>query len=92
MRMTLGLLILAASAGMVSAQTRVDGYTRQNGTYVAPHYRSNPDGNSHNNWSVQPNTNPYTGQQGTHQPSPSYGSGQQYGSGYIGNQFGTQRR
>ena len=29
----------------------VRGYTRDNGTYVQPHYRSAPDGNPYNNYS-----------------------------------------
>lgn len=48
----------------------VHGYTRSNGTYVAPHMRSAPDGNPYNNWSTIGNTNPYTGEAGTHQPRP----------------------
>jgi hypothetical protein len=43
------------------AQVHVDGYYRNDGTYVEPHYRSNPDGNPYNNWSYPGNTNPYTG-------------------------------
>jgi hypothetical protein len=48
------------------ADTYVRGYTLPNGTYVAPHHRSSPDNSYNNNWSVQGNVNPYTGQQGTH--------------------------
>lgn len=40
-------------------------YVRQDNTYVAPHYRSAPDGNTSNNWSTQGNVNPYTGKVGT---------------------------
>src|SRR5882724_9600516 len=43
----------------------VRGYVRRDGTYVAPHYQSNPDGNINNNWSTKPNINPYTGEIGT---------------------------
>lgn len=43
------------------AAVRVKGYYRKDGTYVRPHYRSNPDGNPYNNWSFPGNTNPYTG-------------------------------
>lgn len=50
------------------AQTHVDGHFRRDGTYVPPHYRSNPDGNRFNNWSATPNVNPYTGQRGTQDP------------------------
>ncbi len=39
----------------------VHGYTRKDGTYVSPHYRSAPDGNPYNNWSYPGNVNPYTG-------------------------------
>jgi len=48
----------------------VSGYTRRNGTYVAPHRQSNPDGNFKNNWSTKPNTNPYTGKEGTRVTPP----------------------
>lgn len=47
------------------AQVRVRGYTKSNGTYVQPHYRSKPDGNPYNNWSYPGNTNPYTGKVAT---------------------------
>jgi hypothetical protein len=47
------------------AAVRVNGYFRKNGTYVQPHYRSNPDGNPYNNWSFPGNTNPYTGETAT---------------------------
>ena len=58
------------------ADTYVRGYTRSNGTYVAPHYRSSPDSSRSNNWSSQGNVNPYTGRSGTvapSQPSNPYG-------------------
>lgn len=48
----------------------VHGYTRSNGTYVAPHYRSAPDGNFWNNWSTVGNVNPYTGKPGTKSTPP----------------------
>ncbi len=51
------------------AQVAVDGYYRNNGTYVQPHYRSSPDSSYNNNWSVQGNQNPYTGQMGTRAPT-----------------------
>jgi|SRR4051812_2173712 len=76
-------LLLAASVvffmvSAASADEFVNGYFRQNGTYVAPHMRSSPDGNPFNNYSTQGNTNPYTGVPGTHNPystTPSYGLG-----------------
>ena len=65
-------MIAAASAftfAPAHADTYVNGYYRNNGTYVAPHYRSSPDSSFNNNWSVQGNVNPYTGQSGTRAPS-----------------------
>jgi opacity protein-like surface antigen len=64
---------LAILAGLLSTPTLADvyvqGYVRQDGTYVQPHWRSSPDNNYNNNWSVRPNVNPYTGQPGTRTPS-----------------------
>ncbi len=69
------LTLLAAftfSSFSAYAVVSVRGYYRSNGTYVAPHYRSNPDGNFYNNWSTKGNVNPYTGEAGTKtSPSPS---------------------
>jgi hypothetical protein len=84
------IFALAAIAGMtVSASagdTYVNGYFRNDGTYVQPHYRSAPDSSTYNNYSTQGNQNPYTGQSGTRNPdyqAPSSGYGN-YGSNYIG--------
>jgi len=51
--------------GRGGGPVHVEGYTRKDGTYVAPHYRSAPDGSFENNWSTKGNTNPYTGEAGT---------------------------
>ena len=71
-------VILFAACFCIQAahsQVRVRGYTRKDGTYVAPHYRSAPDGNFRNNWSTSGNVNPYTGRVGTRtSPPPNYGS------------------
>lgn len=69
----IGAMPIAANADQF-----VNGYTHRDGTYVAPHMRSSPDNNYNNNWSVAPNVNPYTGQQGTRAPTyndraPAYG-------------------
>lgn len=66
------------------ADTYVNGYTRQDGTYVAPHYRSSPDSNRFNNYSSQGMTNPYTGRQGTVQPYGAIGSTPSNPYGTIG--------
>lgn len=55
-----GLIILFLIPFLSEAAVRVKGYYRKDGTYVQPHYRSNPDGNPYNNWSFPGNTNPYT--------------------------------
>ena len=43
----------------------VSGYTRKDGTYVAPHQRSNRDEARNNNWTTEGNKNPHTGKDGT---------------------------
>jgi hypothetical protein len=76
-KLLLGLIATALITPALSAQVRVQGHIRKDGTYVAPHYRSAPDNNIYNNYSTKPNINPYTGQTGTvnpySQPAPSYG-------------------
>lgn len=61
----------------------VSGYTRSNGTYVAPHYQTNPNATRNDNWSTRGNVNPFTGTLGTKpgdggyyvpSPSSSYGA------------------
>jgi hypothetical protein len=76
-----GLAAIAATT-TASAQVHVNGYTKKDGTYVAPHYRSSPDGNPYNNYSTLGNVNPYTGQAGTKIPdsSPRPNSYGTYGS------------
>jgi len=39
----------------------VRGYTRKDGTYVAPHRQSNPNNTTRDNWSTRGNRNPDTG-------------------------------
>ena len=51
------------------ADQYVKGYQKRDGTYVPPHYRSSPDRSYNNNWSVQPNVNPHTGEMGSRQPT-----------------------
>ena len=62
------LLMLGTVAPLFADDVSVKGYFRRDGTYVQPHMRSAPDSSYNNNWSTYPNVNPYTGQQGTHQP------------------------
>jgi hypothetical protein len=66
---------LIVSTASAKGPVAVSGYTRSNGTYVQPHYRSAPDGNFQNNWSTSGNVNPYTGKAGTKtSPPTNYGS------------------
>lgn len=67
MRKFLGGVLVGCivSAGIAAAQVHVHGYTRSNGTYVAPHVRSSPNGSAADNWSAKGNVNPYTGDEGT---------------------------
>lgn len=60
----LACLLAVVFAPLAEAAVRVRGYYRSDGTYVGPHYRSDPDGYFWNNWSSWGNYNPYTGQRG----------------------------
>jgi hypothetical protein len=51
-----------------SQPVQVNGYTRTNGTYVEPHYRTTEDDTRSNNYSTKGNVNPYTGKPGTKNP------------------------
>jgi len=51
-----------------SSPVPVAEYVQEDGTYVSPHFRTAPDGNSYNNWSTKGNANPYTGEKGTRNP------------------------
>lgn len=44
------------------------GYTRSNGTYVAPYVATNPNGTQRDNYSTSGNYNPSTGRYGTRAP------------------------
>jgi hypothetical protein len=39
----------------------VSGYTTSGGSYVAPHYQTNPNSSTHDNYGAAGNINPYTG-------------------------------
>jgi len=45
-------------------------YVRRDGRFVAPHWRSNPNKEWRDNWSTNPNVNPYTGRQGSRVSPP----------------------
>ncbi len=90
MRTLISTLALIASTGAALSDTYVRGYTRNDGTYVQPHYRTNPDSNRFNNYSSPGMTNPYTGQRGN---SNSYGTySNPYGSTQPRNTYGIYGR
>src|SRR6266481_9066156 len=55
------MILFAIGLQGLSAQVRVRGYYRKDGTYVQPHTRTSPDGNPYNNYSFPGNYNPNTG-------------------------------
>ena len=69
-----------------SADTYVNGYTRQNGTYVQPHYQAAPNQYRYDNYSSQGNVNPYTGKAGTQRNE--YSNPPAYNQGHNGSQPG----
>ena len=73
MRKIVLFLGFAACLNSLFADVFVRGHYRGNGTYVQPHYRSNPNGLKHDNWSTKGNINPYTGERGkrTYETFPS---------------------
>jgi hypothetical protein len=83
MKTILALAALAIATPALAGDY-VNGYTRKDGTYVAPHFRSSPDSNRYNNYSSQGMVNPYTGRSGTVNPynPPSYNHGNTYTNPY----------
>ncbi len=63
------LFLLLPTFALAQGQVRVRGYVRKDGTYVAPHYRTAPDGNPYNNYSFPGNFNPNTGKFSTGDPA-----------------------
>ncbi len=61
-------LAVAVASPAFAADTHVKGYTKKNGTYVAPHKQTAPDKSKANNYSTKGNTNPNTGKKGTVDP------------------------
>jgi hypothetical protein len=63
------ILQFVLAVGLHGAGTHtVKGYTKKDGTYVAPHRQTNPDSSKLNNWSTKGNINPDTGKKGTKDP------------------------
>ena len=69
-----------------------NGYTKQNGTVVAPYNSTVPDNTNLNDYSTQGNTNPYTGTTGTRardypSEATNYGQGRTIQTGPRGGQY-----
>lgn len=82
-----------SSYGITNSSVRYQqGYTRNDGTYVNGHYKTNSNGTNHDNFSTQGNYNPYTGNNGTRARDYSsdvynYGAGQTIQTGSRGGQY-----
>jgi len=63
------ILIISSFINQIFGDVYVKGYVRKNGTYVAPHYRSNPDKFPYNNYSYPGNYNYHTVKTATGNPS-----------------------
>ena len=74
MKCALAALAVLLTAGVALADVYVQGYYKNNGTYVQPHYRSSPNSTTLDNWSTKGNVNPYTGKAGTRDPYSGYKS------------------
>lgn len=64
----LTILITISTTSVAVGSHRVKGYTKRNGTYVAPHKQTNSNHTQRDNYSSKPNTNPYTGKRATKTP------------------------
>lgn len=62
------LISILLITNIVIGQVHVSGYTKKNGTYVAPYMRSSPNSSPYDNYSYPGNTNPYTGKIATGDP------------------------
>jgi hypothetical protein len=85
------VLTLSALAGAAVAQTHhVNGYTRKDGTYVAPHEASNPNAVRYDNLNSQTNggtqRDEYSNPPATNKSNPNYGSADNDGDGIINSQ------
>lgn len=63
--------------GLAESQTnpnhvKVSGYTRKDGTYVQPYFRTAPNSTNRDNFSTKGNVNPYTGKPGWVDPDSKY--------------------
>jgi hypothetical protein len=58
----------SSSHSYSSGSHSIKGYSKSDGTYVAPSHATNPNSSKYDNWSTKGNVNPYTGKEGTKDP------------------------
>ena len=58
----------AQGYGSNSSDHYVNGYTTSRGTTVEPHYQTNPNGSTMDNYGTRGNYNPHNGAYGTRSP------------------------
>lgn len=61
-------LLMTCITSNAFATKRVNGYVKRDGTYVAPHHRTDPNRTQRDNYASKPNVNPYNGKKGTKNP------------------------
>jgi hypothetical protein len=83
------ILVFSIAPCPAFADVSVNGYSRRDGTYVAPYERTSPNSTRSDNYSTQGNVNPYTGKEGRENPYESGGGNSLYrgnsGSNYDAN-------
>lgn len=65
MKIIFALLINITFIAESGATTNVHGYSKRDGSYVAPHRRTDSNHTQRDNWSTKGNVNPDTGKKGT---------------------------
>ena len=86
------LALLTFGVGSAVADTWVNGYYRNDGTYVSGHFRQEPNSTNQDNYSTQGNVNPYNGIAGQRAQDYSsealnYGGGRTIYTGPRGGQY-----
>jgi hypothetical protein len=66
------LLFFLIITNVSFSQVYVNGYFKNNGTYVQPHFRTEPNRTLLDNWSTKGNINPFTGKEGWIEPYEKY--------------------
>lgn len=65
----IAILLIQSTTAIAKGSHARKGYTKKNGTYVAPSRATNPDKTKSNNYSSKGNTNPSSGKKGKKNPN-----------------------